>query len=96
MGRSKSSVVLGLIVAAMLTILPLAATAGDATTIEGEVNDSYQIVASDGQVYEVTDTTQGNDLVENHIGEKVKVTGTVEQEGDVKVITITTFQVLEE
>lgn len=80
---------------AMLFILPLAAAAGS-TTIQGEVNDSYQIIASDGQVYEVTDTTEGNDLVENHTGEKVKVTGTVEQEGDTKVITITTFQVIEE
>jgi hypothetical protein len=95
MGRSKIYTVLGLIVAALLLILPLTAAA-ESTTLEGEVNDSYQIVASDGQVYEVTDTTQGNDLVENHIGEKVKVTGTIEQEGDVKVITITSFQVIQE
>jgi len=95
MGRSKIYTVLGLIAAALLLILPLTAAA-ESTTLEGEVNDSYQIVASDGQVYEVTDTTQGNDLVENHIGEKVKVTGTIEQEGDVKVITITSFQVIQE
>ncbi|WP_319521725.1 hypothetical protein [uncultured Desulfosarcina sp.] len=96
MRRSKMTAVMGLIVVAMLTLLPLAAAAAESKTIEGEVNDSYQIVASDGQVYEVTDTTEGNDLVENHIGEKVKVTGTVEQEGDTKVITITTFQVIQE
>jgi Neuraminidase (sialidase) len=95
MERRKINVVAGLIVMAILLLLPLAAAAGS-TTIEGEVNDSYQIVASDGQVYEVTDTTEGNDLVENHMGEKVKVTGTVEQDGDTKVITITTFQVIEE
>lgn len=95
MGRSKIYTVLGLIAAALLLILPLTAAA-ESTTLEGEVNDSYQIVASDGQVYEVTDTTRGNDLVENHIGEKVKVTGTIEQEGDVKVITITSFQVIQE
>lgn len=95
MERRKITVVAGLIIMAVLFILPLAAAAGS-TTIQGEVNDSYQIIASDGQVYEVTDTTEGNDLVENHTGEKVKVTGTVEQEGDTKVITITTFQVIEE
>ena len=96
MRRRKMTAVVGLIVVAMLVFLPLAAAAAESTTIEGEVNDSYQIVASDGQVYEVTDTNEGNDLVENHIGEKVKVTGTVEQEGDTKVITITTFQVIQE
>jgi hypothetical protein len=95
MERRKISVVAGLIVMVMLLLLPLAAIA-ESTTFEGEVNDSYQIVATDGQVYEVTDTSEGNDLVENHIGEKVKVTGTVQQEGDTKVITITTFQVIEE
>lgn len=95
MRRSKLTAVVGLIAVVLLALLPIAAAAGS-TTIEGEVNDSYQVVASDGQVYEVTDTTEGNDLVENHIGEKVKVTGTVEQDGDVKVITITTFQVIEE
>jgi len=95
MERRKISVVAGLIVMVILLLLPLAAIA-ESTTFEGEVNDSYQIVATDGQVYEVTDTSEGNDLVENHIGEKVKVTGTVQQEGDTKVITITTFQVIEE
>ena len=89
--KMKHAVVLLTLV--LLTLGPLAATASGPVTINGEVNESYQIVDGDGQVYEVADTTQGNDLVENHIGEKVKVTGTVDQDQDVKIITVTDFQI---
>jgi hypothetical protein len=40
-------------------------------TIVGEVNDANQII-SDGKIYEVDDTPQGDDLVKNHISKKVK------------------------
>lgn len=92
----KNNLVTVLLTVALLTVGPLAAMASGPVTIEGEVNDSYQIVDGDGQVYEVADTTEGNDLVENHIGEKAKVTGTVDQDQDVKIITVTAFQILAE
>jgi hypothetical protein len=76
--------------------IPLAALAAEPMTIEGQVNENYQIIDGTGQVYEVADTTQGNDLVENHIGEKVKVTGTIEQDQDTKIITVTTFTIVSE
>ena len=96
MKRGKMKMVAVLAVLALTLVMPLAVLAAEPTTITGEVNDSYQIVDGNGQVFEVADTTEGNDLVENHIGEKVKVTGTVEQDQDVKIITVTTFQVIAE
>ena len=96
MTRGKMKMVAVLAVLVLTMVMPLAALAAESTTITGEVNDSYQIVDGNGQVFEVADTTEGNDLVENHIGEKVKVTGTVEQDQDVKIITVTTFQVIAE
>ena len=60
-------------------------------TIVGEVNYFYQIMA-DGQVYEVANTSMGDDLVMNHIAEKVEVTGTVEDKKDVKKITVKSFK----
>ena len=45
--------------------------------------------------YEVADTEKGNELVLNHIGEKVKVTGEVEEEDDVKILTVAAFEVLQ-
>ena len=64
-------------------------------TIVGEVNDTYQIVA-DRQIYEVAKTPKGDDLVVNYIAVKVQVTGTVEEKGDSKIITVTSFTAVPE
>ena len=64
-------------------------------TIVGEVNYFYQIMA-DGQVYEVANTSMGDDLVMNHIAEKVEVTGTVEEKEELKIITVEFFKVVHE
>ena len=93
-GINKPMVVLIMLV--MISIFPLAASATEPVTIEGEVNDSYQIVDSNGQVYEIGETSQGNVLVENHMGEKAKVTGTLAKDGDVEIISVTKFEIIEE
>ncbi len=64
-------------------------------TIFGEVNYSYQIIAAD-QVYEVANTAIGDDLVINFIAKKVEVTGTVEEKGEKKIITVISFKVVME
>lgn len=96
MKRGKRKIMMVLITCVLIFAGPLAAMASEPVTIQGEVNDSYQIVDSNGQVYEVAETEKGTDLVENHIGEKAKVVGTVQQDQDVKIITITTFEILAE
>ena len=85
-----------LITLVLMSAIPLSAMASEPVTIQGEVNDSYQIVDSNGQVYEIAETEKGNDLVENHIGEKAKVVGTLQQDQDVKILTVTTFEILAE
>ena len=67
----------------------------DVITIVGEVNDSNQII-SDGEIYEVDDTPQGNDLVDNYISRKVKVTGKLRIEGDMRIMDVTAFEVVGE
>ena len=67
----------------------------DVVTIIGEVNDAQQIVA-DNQLYEVAENALGDDLVYNYISERVKVTGTVEEKDDMKIITVMSFEVLPE
>ena len=62
-------------------------------TIVGEVNYSYQIMA-DGQIYEVANTAIGDDLVMNHIAEKVEVTGNIEEKGEMIIITVKSFKVV--
>ena len=63
-------------------------------TVVGKVNDSNQIV-SDEVVFEVDDTPEGNNLVTNYIGKTVKVTGKLNIEGDMRIITVKSFKVIE-
>jgi hypothetical protein len=68
----------------------------DEVTIVGTVNDYYQIETDDGEAYEIGDSEQGDELV-GHVGARVKVTGTVEEDEDgTKVITVTSFVVIQE
>jgi hypothetical protein len=69
--------------------------ASDVITIVGEVNDANQIVAN-GEIYEVDDTPQGDDLVKNYISQRVKVTGKLRTEDDMRIIVVTAFEVVEE
>jgi hypothetical protein len=93
-GRLKAVVVAIALVA--LAVAPLVAVASETVTIEGEINDSFQIVDSNGQIYEIADTAEGDTLVQNHVGEKAKVTGTLEQDQDVKIIKVSNFELLAE
>jgi hypothetical protein len=49
-----------------------------------------------GQIYEVANTPTGDDLVFNYIAVKVKVTGTVEENEDMKIITVKSFKAVPE
>jgi hypothetical protein len=64
-------------------------------TMVGEVNDANQII-SDGKIYEVDDTPQGDDLVKNHISKKVKVTAKIRIERDMRILDVTAYEVVEE
>jgi len=80
----------------ILLLLSIAtpALAGEVTLI-GEVNESYQLV-SNGQIYEIADTPKGNEMAENFISSKVKVTGTIEEKNEIKTITVINFEVAPE
>ena len=64
-------------------------------TIIGEVNDTLQIVANK-QIYEVDENPLGDDLVYNYISERVKITGFITEKDDMKIITVTSFEVVPE
>ena len=93
-GRNKIIFFGLLCISASFLVFSYIAFAGD-ITIVGEVNDTQQIVA-DGQIYEVANTPAGDDLVINYIAVKVKVTGTVEEKEDMKIITVKSFSAVPE
>jgi hypothetical protein len=71
------------------------ALSGGGVTIVGIINDDSQIVDNDGIVYEVTDNDVAEEVME-HVGKKLEVKGTVMEEEGSKMITITSYTVLEE
>jgi hypothetical protein len=70
-------------------------------TLVGEVNDNQQFVA-DNEIYEIDNNAVGDDLIFNHIAQRVKVTGQIKSvresgESDAyKVIKVESFEVVEE
>ena len=74
----------------------LTGMASEPVNIEGTVNENYQLVDDQGQFYEIADTTQGSELAEMHVGEKVKATGTIEENDGYQVFVVTSFQTLAE
>jgi hypothetical protein len=79
---TKISLIFGLLAAIFLfAVEPAIATE---VVLVGEVNEEFQIF-SNGIIYEVADNEQGNYLVRNFIGTKVKVTGVVAMQGEVKI-----------
>ena len=67
----------------------------------GEVNDNQQLVA-DNEIYEIDNNAVGDDLIFNHIAQRVKVTGQIKSVGEsgesdaYKVIQVESFEVVEE
>ncbi len=61
----------------------------------GEVNDNHQFVA-DGEIYEVKNNAAGDDLVLNYVSQKVKVIGIVKETRDSKILTVESFEVVDE
>ena len=64
-------------------------------TLVGEINDTHQLVAED-EIYDIADTALGDDLAQNHLSMRVKVTGTVRHGEDLKIITVKSFEVVDE
>lgn len=61
------------------------------TTITGMVKDTFEIEADDGTTYFIDETDTGFDLVA-HAGKVMEVTGEVNEDGDMKIITVTAFK----
>jgi hypothetical protein len=82
------------IVAVFVSLLLMAGAglAGE-TVISGKVTADNQLLSDDGQVYEVSDTENGNQLLE-HMEKKVAVKGTVAEKDGKKMITVTSFEIL--
>ncbi len=85
----------GLCTIIMVSLISGLAISGERLTITGAVNEDYEIVADDGDAYEVKSNQMGDEVVEL-VGKRVRVPGVVEEMGDSKMITITSYEVIGE
>lgn len=94
MDKKRKWIVAGIICVFSFALICSNPVFAEEITIIGTVNDTYQIVADDGVVYEVEDTDMGNDML-NHVGKTVEVTGKVVEEDGVKSIKVESYKILE-
>ena len=93
MKRNRLAVFLTIVLALTL-VLSVQAFAGE-ITITSKINEMYQIVTDNGDVYEVADSDLAREMLEN-IGQTVTVIGTLIQgEEGVKTIRITDYEIVE-
>ena len=83
-----------LLTAVLLLFFGVRGVLAGEVTITGEVNGDYQVVAENGDVYDVAEDEKGDDLVAN-VGKKVEVRGTLMEEDGSKIIKVAGFKVIE-
>ena len=97
MRRIKGWTVAGVWVLMVCLAATTAAAADQQVTLVGEINETYQLVTDNGDIYEVGINDAGNDLVENHIGHKVRVKGVFSlAEDGARIISVESFEVIAE
>lgn len=82
-----------------LTLLCLAVFAAPAiaqsvvVTVVGVVTEDSQLVADDGEIYEVAASREG-EAVKELLDKRVQVTGSVSEQNGIKIIEVTSYQVI--
>jgi hypothetical protein len=92
---AKRGIFIGFCIVIVFTLLSSLALTGKRVTIVGTVNDIYQIVTDEGTVYDIAENEKGNELAEL-VDKKVKVVGTLEEDEDSKLITVESYEVIDE
>ena len=95
MKKDKKHLFIGLFAMLMIAFLSGPAISADSLTLVGTLNADGQIVTDNNQVYEIGENKKGDELFEL-TGSKVKVTGTVTEEDGARIITVISYEVIEE
>lgn len=64
-------------------------------TVVGRVVDAQNIITDEGVIYEVALTDLGDELLLDHDGDLVEIIGTIEENDDLKIITVISYTVRE-
>lgn len=93
--KKEMKIITVLSVVLCMMFAAVSALADAPATITGEVTESNEIVTDDGTAYTIASTEKGDELAAM-VGEKVKVTGTVQEAEGENIITVENFSVVQE
>jgi len=95
MKKNMKKIFLGILIIGLSVILSGIAVAGPEVSISGVINEDGQLVDDDGMAYDIAESEEGDQIMEM-VGSKVTVKGTVMEAEGTKIITVTTFKIIEE
>jgi len=95
MSKNKMKIFTLLLVVGFIALLPCISIAEKNISIVGIVNENGQLIVENDIVYEIADTEKGAELVAL-ITEKVAVEGTVIDADGTKILSVTSFEIVEE
>jgi hypothetical protein len=94
MKRSMKMVFVGILIIGLAVFLSAIAVAGSEVSISGVINEDGQLVDADGMFYDIAENDEGHEVMEM-VGQKVSVKGTVVEAEGTKIITISSFEIIE-
>ena len=84
----------------VLTVVPLlvlyTVAAVETFTISGTVTEYFVIKTDDGYLLGIEPNKQAAELVNEHVGRRVEVTGILTEDGAYKILRITSYRLREE
>ena len=92
-GHNKKLTACTVLMMILMMVVPVFA---GQVTLTGQVTEGFQIVDDQGQAYEIAEGAMGDEIMEKASGKTVEVTGTLEEDGDVKTIVVKSYKILEE
>lgn len=95
MGKNMKKIFLGILIIGLTVFFSGIAIAGAEVSISGVISEDGQLVDNDGMTYDIADNDEGNEVMEM-VGHKVAVKGTVMETEGTKIITISSFKIIEE
>jgi len=95
MSKNKMKIFTLLLVVGFIALLPCISIAEKNISIVGIVNENGQLIVENDIVYEIADTEKGTELVAL-VTKKVAVEGTVIDADGTKILSVISFEIVEE
>ncbi|MGD8880498.1 MAG: hypothetical protein PVI82_01325 [Desulfobacterales bacterium] len=95
MKKTIKNIFLGILIIGLTVFLSGIAVAESEVNVSGVINEDGQLVDDEGMTYDIAENDEGNEVMEM-IGYKVTVKGTVMEAEGTKIITISSFEIIEE